>query len=85
MGWAFEFFNSIAKTIPAIARRLGSVMLFFFLLGSLFGYYVVAMQMNPLWLLATPLSIAVMWRDLDDGFFFFLVLVALAVFYPTLI
>lgn len=85
MGWAFDFFNGIAKSIPAIARRLGSVLLFFFLLGSLFGYYVVVMQMSPLWLLATPLAIAVMWRDLDDGFFLFLLLMALAFFYPTLI
>jgi len=80
MGSVYNIAKSILNAIPAIMEKIGSVMLFIFGLGAIFGYLIAAYNKPALFLLAPFASILVMWHDLDEGFLLFIFLLLLAIF-----
>jgi len=84
MSFAYNFFKGIAESIPVIVRKIGAVMLFFFSLGMLFGYFVVA-NVSPIILLFPFIAMVVMWYDLDQGVLVFILLMLVALWFPEIL
>ncbi len=66
MGLANDFLEWAKKTFTVLLRKIGTFLLFVFVLGSLFGY-VVATQKDPTYLALPVISMFVMYYDLDWG------------------
>ena len=71
--------EGIKKTIPVIAAKVGSILLFFIIVGLFIGFWLAKQGYN-FWVLALPVvALFVMWQKLDEGFLV-LVLSAVAIF-----
>ncbi|HIH21443.1 MAG: hypothetical protein J4478_00945 [Candidatus Diapherotrites archaeon] len=79
MGFVSDFIEGTKKAIPGIAAKVGSFLLFIFVLGMLFGYFIVA-QKGAIFLLVPIISMAVMYYKLDEGTLVFVLLMAVAIF-----
>jgi len=80
MGFVKDFIDGAKKAIPGIAAKIGTFLLFIFMLGMFFGYFIVA-QKGAIYLLVPIVSMAVMYYKLDEGTAVFLLLMALAIFW----
>lgn len=72
----------LAKGVPALLAKIGSVLLFIFTVGMLLGYFFAVQGYNYFVLLIPFVSIAVMWHKLDEGAFVFIVLMVIALLFP---
>ena len=85
MGHVYDFFKGIADGIPVLARKIGAVIISFFAMGIILGWYLATSDAN--YLIFIPAIFAVifwMWNDLDEGFLIFLLFLLVAIFFPTI-
>ena len=83
MSFTYNFFKGILDGIPVIVRKIGAVLLFFFSMGMLFGYFIVA-NVSPIILLFPVIAMIVMWHDLDQGILVFILLMVVAFWFPEI-
>jgi hypothetical protein len=67
MSFIYDLGKKITETIPVLVRRIGAVLLFFAFLGSVLGFIIGVNGLNVIWLAGIPISMIVMWNDLDQG------------------
>ncbi len=80
-----NFFNRLAKAIPALVAKVGTILLLIFTVGMLAGYAMSVVGATP-FLFAIPIvAMFVMWYRLDEGVFLLLLLSLLVVFFPDLV
>ena len=84
MSVVLNFINGIITQIPALLAKIGTVFLFIFTVGMFFGYFFATLGYSSFILVVPVLSMFVMWHKLDEGFLFFVVLMAIAVFFPEI-
>ena len=85
MGIFYNFFKGVVDGIPVLLRKIGSVLIAFFFIGTLFGYYLYMTQMSVIYFILLALTIPVMWRDLDQGVLLFIVVLMIPWIFPGLI
>ncbi len=86
MGYVYDFFKGIADGIPVLARKIGAVLISFFALGILLGWYLATNDANALFFIpAIFVAIIWIWHDLDEGFLIFLLFLLVAILFPTII
>jgi len=79
------FFGKVIQSIPVLATKIGTVLLFIFTLGLLAGYYISASGISPALFLIPIAAMLVMWYKLDEGVFVLVLLTILVLFFPELI
>ena len=77
MGKTANFFGAMSNAIAKIASKIGTFILFVFTIGAFFGAYVAVFK-SPFYLLIPLISMLVMYRDLDQGLAFFIILMFFA-------
>lgn len=80
MGLVNDFITYLKKAIPSLVKKVGTFLLFVFLLGVFFGYFIVANK-GPIYLLVPLISMAVMYYRLDEGVLVFVLLIAFSIWY----
>ena len=80
-----NFFNRLAKAIPALVAKIGTFLLLIFTLGLLAGYFVATAGISPVLFLIPVAAMFVMWYRLDEGVFLLVVLTVLVVFFPDVV
>ncbi|MFH1240141.1 MAG: hypothetical protein V1672_02895 [Candidatus Diapherotrites archaeon] len=85
MSLFYNFFKGIIDGIPVLLRKIGSVLIMFFFIGALFGYYLSMTQTSVFYFLLMGLAIPVMWRDLDQGILLFILVLILPWVFPGII
>ena len=78
MGVVNEFITGVKKAIPEIARKIGTVFLFIFFLGALFGF--TAATKSPLFLFVPLIAMMITYYKLDEGILVFIILTLIMVF-----
>ena len=84
MGIIADFFKNTLKAIPIIASKIGTFVLLTYALGMLYGIYIIARGLNPIYFLVPVISIAAMWEDFGWGVMIFIILTAIAILNPNL-
>ncbi|GEM_PF-3246610 len=79
MGIIGGIIDGIAKAIPILVQRIATVLLVFFFLGVLFGFFIVPAK-GPLAIAGLAFAIFAIFYKLDEGFLL-LVLYFLWVFF----
>ena len=82
MGVIGNVITGIKKAIPALAAKIGTILLFFITVGFFAGYFVGRLGYNWLVLLVPLISMAVMWKKLDEGFLVLILLIVLVFMLP---
>jgi hypothetical protein len=81
MGFVNDFFQGTKKAIPAIAAKIGAFLLFVFILGMLYGYFIAGKGPGEwYWLLVPVVAMIVTWQKLDEGYLLFFALLLIAIF-----
>jgi hypothetical protein len=83
MGYGHAIYNGAKKVFSFLLGKAFSALLFFFVLGMLYAYYLIEVGATPMWIFGFALGVPVMWHDLDDGVAFFLLVVAASIILPT--
>ncbi|OIO25976.1 hypothetical protein COX85_01640 [Candidatus Micrarchaeota archaeon CG_4_10_14_0_2_um_filter_55_9] len=83
MGFGHKIFSTAKSVFSFLLRKTVSVLLFFFLLGMIYAYYLISVGATPLWLAGVALAIPIMWQDLDDGLAFFLLVIVASLVLPA--
>ena len=83
MSFVYDIGKGLADSIPEIAAKIGSVLVFFFACGMLLGYWAGGMALNPIIFIGLLLVMAIMWDNLDIGVLLFVLFIALVVFFPN--
>ncbi len=81
----YNFFKGIVNGIPIILARIGSILITFFFMGALFGYYLYMTQMSILYFIILALTIPIMWRNLDQGVLLFILVLIIPWIFPGII
>tara|TARA_Y100000310_G_scaffold334097_1_gene413028 strand:- start:7486 stop:7728 length:243 start_codon:yes stop_codon:yes gene_type:complete len=69
-------------TIPVLISKVGTFILFLFALGMIVGYFLAQAGYNYFILLVPVVAMAIMWYKLDEGTLVFIMLLAVAFFFP---
>lgn len=77
MGFVNDIITGAKKAIPALAAKVGTVLLFFITIGFFAGFFVAKLGYNWLVLLVPLISMAVMWKKLDEGFLVLILLIVI--------
>ena len=85
MAFVANLFKDIAKSIPILLAKVGTILLFIFTFGLFSGYIIAAVGISPVFLLIPVISMIVMWYKLDEGAFVLILLTAIAVFFPEVL
>jgi hypothetical protein len=78
MGFVNDFIQGLKKAIPALVKKLVAFLFFIFILGMLFGYWVIATGKPSYYLLIPVISMLVIYYKLDEGFLLFIILMLAA-------
>jgi hypothetical protein len=84
LGFLSDVISGAKKTIPWLAAKVGTILLFFFTIGFFAGYFVGQRGYSWIVLFIPVISMVVMWKKLDEGFLVFVLGVILIVFFPEL-
>ena len=79
------FFNRLARAIPALVAKVGTILLLIFTVGMLAGYAMSIMGVTPFLFVIPIVAMFVMWYRLDEGVFLLLLLSLLVVFFPDIV
>ena len=85
MSLIYDIGKGLADSIPQIAAKIGSVLVFFFACGMVLGYWAGGIALSPIIFLGLLLVMAIMWDNLDVGALLFVLFVVLIVFFPGLL
>ncbi len=84
MTLVYNLMKNIAKGIPVLLAKIGTVFLFLFTIGMFAGYFFATMGYSYFILLVPFVSMAVMWQKLDEGAMVFVALMAIAFLFPEI-
>ncbi|MFA4907209.1 MAG: hypothetical protein WC602_02990 [archaeon] len=79
MSMIYEFFKGFEKTIASIARKVGTFLVFIFILGMAFGFFI-GTNRDPIFLAGPVVSMAIMYYNLDWGVILFIAAMIAALF-----
>ncbi len=79
MGFIGNVIAGAKKAIPVLAAKVGTVLLFFITIGFFAGFFIAKLGYNWLVLLVPLISMAVMWKKLDEGFLVLILLIVLVI------
>ncbi len=85
MGSVAEFFRGIVKSTKIIAQKVGAFIVIIFLLGMIFGAYLIVGNFSKLWFFAIAAAVMVLWNDFGEGVGFLLLVFILFFFFPDLL
>ena len=77
-----NFFGRMLRSIPILATKIGTVLVFIFTIGLLGGYYIATAGVTPALFLIPIAAMLVMWYKLDEGVFVLILLTILVLFFP---
>lgn len=80
-----NFFSRILKSIPVIATKIGTVLVFLFTIGLVGGYYIATTGTTPTLFLIPLAAMIIMWYKLDEGVFVLILLTILVLFFPEFV
>ena len=81
----YNFFKKLVEGIPVLLGKIGSILITFFFIGALFGYYLYMTQMSMLYFVLLGLTIPIMWKNLDQGVLLFILVLIIPWVFPGLI
>jgi len=79
-----KFFSKIAKAIPVLVAKVGTVLLLIFTIGMAAGYALALGAVTPLVFLIPVVAMAVMWYRLDEGVLILILLTAIIFLFPEI-
>lgn len=79
-----NFFGRVIQSIPVLATKIGTVLLFIFTVGLFAGYYISSSGTSPALFLIPVAAMFIMWYKLDEGVFVLVLLTILVLFFPEL-
>lgn len=85
MSLFYQVFKGIVDMIPVVIRKIGSILLVFFTLGALFGYYIAFNQGSPLFFLLLGASVVIMWKNLDEGILALSLVLIIGLLFPNIL
>jgi hypothetical protein len=85
MSFFYNIGKSVVDSIPVVLRKVGTVLLFFVLVGALLGFWLASSGLSFLWVLALLIVMVVMWRDLDEGVLALVLYLILLFTFPTIL
>ncbi len=85
MGSVAEFFRGIVKSTKILAQKVGAFIVIVFLLGMIFGGYLITGNFSKLWFVAIGLAVVVFWNDFGEGVGFLILTFILFFMFPDLL
>lgn len=85
MGSVAEFFRGIVKSTKVLAQKVGAFIVMVFLLGMIFGGFLITGNFSKLWFVAFGLAIVIFWNDFGEGVGYLVLLFILFFFFPDLL
>ncbi len=85
MGSVAEFFRGIVKSTKVLAQKVGAFIAMIFLLGMIFGGFLIGGNFSKLWFVAFAAAIVVLWNDFGEGVGFVILLIILFFLFPDIL
>ena len=85
MGSVAEFFRGIVKSTKILAQKVGAFIVIVFLLGMIFGAYLITGNFSKLWFVAIAAAVLVFWNDFGEGVGFLILVFLAFFFFPDLL
>ncbi len=83
MSLIYEIGKGITDSIPALAAKIGTILVLFFFFGMLLGYWAGGLGLSPIIFLGLLAVMAILWDNLDVGTILFFGFIAVLVFFPS--